>query len=136
MSFQMERYELNQVIHLINAILIAMTHSEWNGSSVDSIHIARNIIPSHARLQYPMILTSEYQVHFTLIQFLLPHRIIHLFTLQIGAVVVRHLQNVHTDTVLRYIVRARAMERPKSRLVVSGPSNHHGQWHHQVAWTD
>ena len=132
----MERYDLNQVIHLINAILIAMTHSEWNGLSVDSIHVALNIIPSSARMRYPMILTSEYQVHLVLIQFLLPHRIIHMFTLQIGAVVIRHLQNVHTDTILRYIVRARTRERPHSRLVVSGLRDHHGQWHDQVAWTD
>ena len=100
----MERYDLNQVIQLINAILIAMTHSDWNGLPVDSVHIAINIIPSHARMRYPMILTSEYQVHFTLIQCLLPRRLIHMFTLQIGAVIIRNLHNVHTDSILRYIV--------------------------------
>ena len=131
----MERYDLSQVIHLINAILIAITHSDWNGLSVDSLHIALNIIPSSERMRYPMILTSEYQTHLVLIRLLLPQRFIHMFTLQIGAVVIRHLQNIPTDTILRYIVRARARERPHSRLVVSGPRDHNGQWHDQVAWS-
>ena len=121
----MECYDLNQVTQLINAILIPITHSDWNGLPVDGVHIAMNIIPSHERMRNPVYLTSEYSVHLTLIQFLLPRSLIHFFTLQIGAVMIRN--NIYTDSILRYIVRARTREQPNSRLVVGGPRDHQGQ---------